>query len=69
MFKKNRAPMLVVVRDGQYNCFGLPTARNVFLMETLKRQGGIADSVPDGRYHYNVRRRGFKYIATLNPAE
>lgn len=70
IFKKsNDSGLLVVVQNGEYRCYGEPTPRNQFLMELLKRQGGINHTVTDGCYRYNAKRRGLNWIVTLHPAE
>ena len=64
---KNHDPLLVKVHDGRYECFGVPTARSTYLFTMFQAQG-ISDTVPDGYYHFNVKREGFKLVATLLPA-
>ena len=66
-FKRNHDPILVEVRDGQYNCYGDLTTRSAWLAALLKRQGGVNETVEEGYYHYNAIRRGFKLIITLSP--
>ena len=65
MPKKNTDPLVVVVKDGRWNAFGTPGTRSEWLFATLQAQGGIADSVGDGTYHYNIKRKGFRLVATL----
>lgn len=65
--KMNHDPIVVVVVNGQWGCYGEPTKRSNMLMKHLKKQGGVAPSVPEGRYHYNITRQGFRFIAELTP--
>lgn len=67
--KKNQDPILVIVRDGRYECYGPVTDRSEYLYRVLTSRGGVNESVPDGRYHFNVVRRGFKFVFTLLPVE
>jgi ABC-type enterochelin transport system substrate-binding protein len=67
--KKNSDPLVITVKDGHWNAYGTPGRRSAWLYATLERQGGIAESVEDGAYHYNVTRKGFRLIATLTKIE
>jgi len=67
---KNKSPVIIVVEDNRWECLGDPAnSRHKFLYETLVRQGGIAESVPDGKYEYNVMRKGFRLVASLEPIQ
>lgn len=69
MPKKNHDPLVVVVKGDRWDAFGSPTPRSQWLYAILEKQGGIAESVEDGTYHYNVRRRGFRLEASLTKVE
>lgn len=66
-FNRDRDPILVEVSDGRYNCYGVPTARSVWLTALLKSQGGINESVEDGYYHYNAKLQGLNWVVSLTP--
>lgn len=61
-------PVTIVVSKDRWDAFDAPTPRNKALVEHLKQQGGINESVPPGLYHYNVYRKGFRHYASLEPA-
>lgn len=67
MFKKNTDPIVVVVKDGRFDCYGPDNARSVFLKNLLFNLGGINETVEEGTYHFNAIRRGFKLEASLTP--
>lgn len=72
MFKKNRAPIIVEVKDGQWNAYGdtklNSAARNTLLFQLLEAQGGVSDTVPEGLYHFDmVRTHGNNYDLSLTP--
>jgi hypothetical protein len=69
MFQRNKEPLTVIVHDGRWDCYGPVTRRNKFLYSVLARSGGVRDSVPAGRYHFNVKWRGLKVEATLTPVK
>jgi hypothetical protein len=62
----NQDPIVIVVEDGQWNAYGPETARSIFLVKLVQQQGGINESVEDGRYHFNAIRRGLKLELSLN---
>jgi len=56
-FKSDGPPILVEVTDGRYDCFSLSpeaTYRDKFLMNLLKKKGGINESTPSGQYYFNI---------------
>jgi hypothetical protein len=65
MRKKNQDPLVIVVKGNRWDAFGSPTPRSQWLYATLKSAGGIAESVEDGTYHFNVKRRGFHLETSL----
>lgn len=69
MFAKiDKAPLLVKVTQGHWDAYGDPlNPRHFYLMEVLKRMGGIAESVPYGEYDFNLARKGLSLHATLEP--
>lgn len=72
MFKKNRAPIIVEVKDGQWNAYGdtklNSAARNTFLFQLLEAQGGVSDTVPEGLYHFDlILTNGTKMEMSLTP--
>jgi hypothetical protein len=69
VFQKNREPLIVVVKGNRYECLGPTTSRSRFLFNLLQQQGGVAESVPDGIYHFNAKWRNFKYEITFLTAE
>jgi hypothetical protein len=68
-FLTSHDSILVEVHDGRYDCYGDPTPRSAHLTKVLQTMGGIADTVPDGYYHFNAIRRGFVTTYTLTPYE
>jgi len=69
MFKLNTDPLLVVVKDGRWDAFGPNTLRSQYLYKVLSYTGGVNESVPEGRYHFNVKLEGFKILTTLTPVK
>lgn len=69
MLDLDHDPITVVVKDGRWNAFGPLTHRSQFLHATLNEMGGVSDSVPDGTYHFNVKRVGMTFIASLTPVK
>lgn len=69
MLKRNHDPLVVIVTESRYDCYGAPTYRSQFLTTMLKNMGGVSDTVPPGTYLFNVRRKGFKIEASLEPAQ
>ena len=69
MFNRNQPPLTVLVTEGRWDAVDAPTTRNIWLVQVLKAQGGINETVPPGTYHYNVKRKGLKLIASLYPAK
>ena len=69
MFKANHEPIEVVVTEDRYECYGPPTNRSIMLTAVLKKMGGVSDTVPPGTYQFNVRRNGFKIVASLDPKQ
>jgi len=67
--KKNNDPLVITVMDGHWNAYGTPGPRSTWLYSVLERQGGIAESVENGAYHFNVERRGFRLVTTLTKIE
>jgi hypothetical protein len=67
-FKKDRCPVVVEVRDGRWECYGHDTMRARWLYKIIKTQG-ISDQTPEGLYHFNAIRKGFKLELTLEPVE
>lgn len=66
----DKTPLHIVVSENRWDAFGVPSSwRQWWLFATLKSNGGISDTVPPGNYHYNVERRGFKLLVTLDPIE
>lgn len=61
-------PLTVVVTPGRWDAIDVLTPRNLMLTQMLKNQGGIADSVPPGTYHFNVKLVADEWLATLEPA-
>ncbi len=62
----NRTPLIVVVGNGRYDCYGPVTARSKFLSEQLEKLDGVSDTVVDGTYLFNMQRRGLKFYYTLD---
>ena len=63
---KNHDPIVVVVTESDWYALGDPTSYRAHrLFQTLKLSGGVNESVPPGTYHFNVIRRGFKFVASL----
>jgi hypothetical protein len=69
MFKLNHDPIEVVVSETEYNCYGPTTKRSIRLTAILQNLGGINETVKPGAYHFNVKRRNFKLIASLYPID
>jgi len=71
MPQQNNDPILITVKDGHWLAHTEEprSARSIWLYAVLQRQGGIAESVEDGSYRYNVRRRGFRLEASLTKTE
>lgn len=69
--KKNRTPLTVIVKDGQYTMLGDANSPwHGMLSKQLQAMGGINESVQDGTYHFNMKaHRFFKVKLTLLPAE
>lgn len=70
----NPAKLLVVVSNDRYDCFGDTTTtlrflKTAYLFKLLKAQGGVSDSVEEGRYHFYLKRIGFNILVVLEPAE
>lgn len=68
MPKKDRTPLTIEVTDTDWKAFGTPTPRSKWLYSLLVQQGGIAESVPAGTYHFNAKRVGFRLQVSLTPA-
>lgn len=52
-------PIKVVVSNHRYDCFSLnpePTLRDIFVMEVIKKMGGISDQVKPGVYHCQLTK-------------
>lgn len=65
MFNKNTDPIVVVVKNGRFDCFGPDNLRSHYLKNWLFKLGGINESVEEGTYHFNVVRKGFRHHASL----
>jgi hypothetical protein len=68
MPKKDRSPITIYVTGNEWKALGDDTPRSKWLYSMLVKQGGISETVPTGIYHYNVKRVGFKLVASLLPA-
>ena len=65
---RDRDPVLVVVTEDRWYCFGAVTPRSAYLYKYLNDMGGINETVPPGLYDFNVRRRSLLTIAvSLEP--
>lgn len=71
MFKKfNRKPLIIEVFPDRYEAYGDTSSLwTTFLYRTLQKTGGINRNVPVGWYHFNVKLRGLKIVASLTPAK
>ena len=67
MPEQDITPILVVVDRDRYQCYGAETPRSHELTKILKEMGGISDTVPAGRYNFNVTMIGDTPYATLFP--
>ena len=66
--KKSPAPLTILVTESRWDALGDPTSlHHMFLMELLKKQGGISDTVPPGAYEYDAVREGLHYRVSLLP--
>lgn len=66
---ESRDSILIEVHDGRYDCYGDPTPNSARLFEVLQKMGGVAESVPDGYYHFTAIRRGLLTTYMLTPYE
>lgn len=70
-FHKDDTPIVVVVKDGRWDAYSMNptlTLHDHFLLNLIKQQGGINESVTDGTYLFNSTRKGvFKQEMTLIP--
>ena len=65
-----RPVLTIVVTNDRWNAFGDDTPANRNLIEILKAQGGISDSVPPGTYHFTIIQHGIALPElSLTPAE
>ena len=55
MPKPSKGPITIVVKNGRWIAYGLPTVRTEFLKKKLLEAGGVNVVVPDGTYYYNVK--------------
>lgn len=69
MFNRNQNPILIVVANGRWDAFGDVTPRNQELTKILTEMGGVSDSVPEGKYHFNVKKIGPRHLASLKPVK
>ena len=64
-----RPPILVIIKDGIYQCYGEPTPRSEEIVRLFKEMGGPAANTPDGRYHFNIEIiEGLNAYAVFEPA-
>jgi hypothetical protein len=68
---RSRPPLVVEVKHGRWDAYGHTSHvwHSRFLYEVLSNVGGVSDSVPDGTYHFNIKRRwfGLQHETTLLP--
>lgn len=63
--KKDLSPITIVVKGPRWEAFGSSTPRSQWLYAMVQKMGGISESVPDGTYHFNVKRKGLRLEASL----
>jgi len=61
-------PLTVLVTDGRYDIIDISTPRNIMLAQILQGMGGVADTVPPGTYHFNVKSVDGEWRASLELA-
>lgn len=69
MFNRNQPPLTVIVTSERWDAVDAPTPRNIWLTQVLQQMGGVNESVAPGTYHFNVKRKGLKMVASLDPAQ
>lgn len=62
MTDEDQLPILVVVENGSFTCYGLgdaATDRDNTLMALLQEENVIGHSTPDGKYYFNANEKGY----------
>lgn len=63
--KKDLSPITIVVNGPRWEAFGSSTYRSKWLYAMFEKMGGISEEVPDGTYHFNIKRKALRFEASL----
>ena len=71
--RQTHKPIVVEVRNGQWDAYSqnpIPTGHDQWLLSLIRLQGGINESVTEGHYYFNAKKRLFgKLELSLVPFE